>query len=326
MLANRIPRPVVRGIQRILFPVPRHLAQRQVAINGERLSLVHASLQRHYYKGWRSEDRYRPADYARDFNDHLQERLASDRRMIVPWLNHAKPLRGSHVLEIGCGTGSSTVALTEQGAHVVGIDIDTDALAVARDRCHAYGMEAEFHTLNATTMAPFFAERRFDFIIFFASLEHMTIPERLAALRDAWAMLPVGGLLVVVETPNRLWYYDGHTSLLPFFHWLPDELAFRYSQLSPRENFRELYRDPDPASTEHFLRRGRGMSFHEFDLSIEPAADLNVVSSLSTFQGLRYKPQRSLFERQYKSVLRGIYPELHEGFCEDTLFLIIEKD
>lgn len=261
-----------------------------------------------------------------DLHDHLRGRLDSDRRMIVPWLDHAKPLPDTLILEIGCGTGSSTVALAEQGARVVGIDLDRDALVVARDRCTAYQVEAEFHVLNATVMAQTFADRRFDFIIFFASLEHMTVAERLATLRDAWAMLPRGGLLVVVETPNRLWYYDGHTSLLPFFHSLPDELAFRYSQFSPRENFRELYRECDAASMEHFLRQGRGVSFHEFDVAIRPAHSLRVVSSLSTFHGLRYKPQRSLFERRYKSVLRRIYPQVHEGFCEDTLFLILEKD
>jgi S-adenosylmethionine-dependent methyltransferase len=313
---------VVQGIYKTLFPTPRHLKRRQVRLHD--LTPVRESLQRHYHKGWRSPAHYSKAGYDRDLHDHVIGRLDSDRRMIVPWLDHAKPLRDSRVLEIGCGTGSSTVAVAEQGAAVVGIDIDCDALLVAQDRCHAYGIAAEFHAVNVTAMTRTFGSQQFDFIIFFASLEHMTVPERLTALRDSWAMLPKGGQLVIVETPNRLWYYDGHTSLLPFFHWLPDELAFHYSQFSPRENFRELYRECEPDAVKHFFRQGRGVSFHEFDLTIGPA--LNVVSSLSTFHGLRYKPQRSLFERRYKSVLRQIYPDLHEGFCEDTLFLIIEKD
>ena len=32
------------------------------------------------------------------------------------------------------------------------------------------------------------------------------------------------GLLVIVEAPNRLWLEDTHTSELPFFQWLPDNL------------------------------------------------------------------------------------------------------
>jgi 2-polyprenyl-3-methyl-5-hydroxy-6-metoxy-1,4-benzoquinol methylase len=288
------------------------------------MQAIKDSLHRHYYTGWRSPTHYTPQGYDTHLQNQLRGRVESDRRMIVPWLDHARPLEGSRILEIGCGTGSSTVTLAEQGAHVLGIDLDPDALLVARDRCDTYRVEAEFLAINAAAIARTLQDRPFDVIIFFASLEHLTIAERLTALRDAWAMLPGGGLLVIVETPNRLWYYDGHTALLPFFHWLPDELAFHFSRFSPRENFRELYREMTPEATEHFLRQGRGVSFHEFDLAIRPG--LRVVSSLSTFHGLRYKPQRSLFERRYKTLLRRIYPQVHEGFCEDSLFLIIQKD
>jgi 2-polyprenyl-3-methyl-5-hydroxy-6-metoxy-1,4-benzoquinol methylase len=319
--------PVLRATaKRVLYPTPRHLARNQVKVSHAALSAIEQSVRRHYHAGWRSEQNYSEATYRRDLEDHVFARLDSDRRMVIPWLDDAKSLKGSHILEIGCGTGCSTISLVEQGASVVGIDLDEDALFVARDRCRIYGMEAEFHIMNACDVAERFRGERFDSIIFFASLEHMTIAERLSALRAAWAILPIGGHLVIVETPNRLWYYDGHTSMLPFFHWLPNELAFRYSAFSPRENFRELYRTYDAPSKAHFLRQGRGASFHEFDLAIRPAKDLKVVSSQSTFHGLRHKPQRSLLDRQYKAVLRRIYPEIHEGFCDDTLFLIIEKD
>ena len=217
------------------------------------------------------------------------------------------------------------MALAEQGARVTGIDIDAGVLAVAKDQCAIYGLEAEFHLLNADAISGAFGPDKFDFIVFFACLEHMTIAERLASLRDAWGMLPLGGLLVIVETPNRLWYYDGHTSVLPFFHWLPDELAFQYSAFSPREGFRESYREHDADANTHFLRRGRGMSFHELDIAIQPVQHLKVVSSLSTFEGLRYRLRRSRLERRYKSILTQVYPGIHEGFLDDTLYLIIQK-
>ena len=125
---------------------------------------------------------------------------------------------------------------------------------------------------------------RFDFIIFYASLEHMTHHERISAIRTTWDMLPPGGLLSVVETPNRLWHTDPHTSLLPFFHWLPDELAFDYSRFSSRPNFRERYDNYDDEQQRlHFLRRGRGVSFHEFVLAIGSVEQLNVRSSLAMY-------------------------------------------
>lgn len=323
---NPIRASVAPAIKRFLFPVPQHLSRNHTQIDAAGIQAIKQSIQTHYHLGWRSESKYSKEMYEHDLTAHLTGRLQSDRRMVVPWLDAAKRLSNSHILEIGCGTGSSTVALAEQGAKVVGIDIDQDALTVARNRCRVYGMQAEFHAMNATRMREVFSRNTFDFIIFFATFEHMTIAERLAGLRDAWQMLPIGGLLVIVETPNRLWYYDGHTSMLPFFHWLPNELAFHYAAMSPRENFRELYKVYDAPSKEHFLRQGRGASFHEFDLAIRRARDLKVVSSQSTFHGIRHKPQRSLLDRRYKSMLRMIYPDLHEGFCDDTLFLIIEKD
>ena len=67
------------------------------------------------------------------------------------------------------------------------------------------------------------------------------------------------------------------------------------------------------------------MSFHELDIALGPAKDLNVISCLSTFQGIRYKLKKSKLERKYKSLLMDIYPNIHEGFFDDTLYLIIEK-
>ena len=118
----------------------------------------------------------------------------------------------------------------------------------------------------------------------------MTLEERKAADAPAPGSCSLrGDLWCVVETPNRLWYHDSHTSFLPYFHWLPDDLAFEYSRMSPRAGFRDCYRVPDAASRLHFLRRGRGVSYHEFDLALGPAAQLDVVSSLRTFHRARHR-------------------------------------
>jgi 2-polyprenyl-3-methyl-5-hydroxy-6-metoxy-1,4-benzoquinol methylase len=130
------------------------------------------------------------------------------------------PLSGARILEIGCGTGASTVALAEQGAQVTAVDLDGSALEVARVRCDAYGVRATFIEANAVD-----AIQPADMIVFFACLEHMTYEERIESLRKAWEVLPPHGILAVVDTPNRLWYFDGHTALTPFFNWLPHELA-----------------------------------------------------------------------------------------------------
>jgi 2-polyprenyl-3-methyl-5-hydroxy-6-metoxy-1,4-benzoquinol methylase len=265
-----------------------------------------------------------------DLDSHLLGRLNHNRHIVIPWLDEAKPLAGSSILEIGCGTGCSTAALAEQGAVVTAVDVDESSLVVAKERCRAYSLDVNFVHANATEVRELFSGRQFDYIVFYAALEHMTLQERMSAMRATWTMLSAGALWCVIETPNRLWYYDSHTSLLPFTMWLPDELAFEYSRFSPRENFRELYREYSEEAGLGFLRRGRGVSFHEFELAMKPVKTLNVKSSLSASitggAAFSTRKRRSSNEDRYLNLLRSIAPEVPEGFLCPYLNLIIEKD
>ena len=132
-------------------------------------------------------------------------------------------------------------------------------------------------------------------------------------------------MLAIVETPNRLWFFDEHTSQLPFFNWLPDDLAFRYSRYSPRVAFNDLYRDLTSDALEHFLRRGRGASYHEFEIAIAPADELQVVSSLLGHFGWRKTLRQPRAALRFKKFLREIRPDLHEGWFEKDLDLIVRK-
>lgn len=315
-----------RVVQRQTDIACAKLSLNHIKINSEQLLIIEKTIRQNYHTGWRSEKNYTEDAYKKDLSAHLSGRLENDRAKIVPWLDDARPLRGQHILEIGCGTGSSAIALAEQGAKLLGVDIDEGALCVAKDRANVYGVEAEFRLLNATEIRTALSGKTFDTIIFFASLEHMTIDERLTSLKDAWEMLRENGLLVAIETPNRLWYKDGHTSLLPFFHWLPDQLAFHYAKYSPRENFCDLYGEYTDVARQHFLRRGRGVSFHEFDLAIRPARELNIVSSLSTYNKKCQDLNVSDLNERYKTVLKEIYPGIHDGFFDENLFIVIKKN
>lgn len=308
--------------------LPPHISANFRSIDKSKCDSVEQSLRNHYFV--RSPEGYLLTDRGkRDLQDHLVGRLETDRNSVIPWLDCARPLRGASILEIGCGTGCSAVALAEQGASVTAVDVDANSLMVARERCQAYGLEVSFAHANATEVHKLFAGRHFDYIIFYAALEHMTMEERMSAMRETWQMLSAGGLWCVVETPNRLWYHDSHTSLLPFHMWLPDELAFAYSRFSPRDNYRELYREYTNEAKLHFLRRGRGVSFHEFDLTMKPVRELKIKSSLSRTNKrglLGLLRWRFSDECRYLSLLKRIAPELHEGFLQSYLYLIIEKD
>lgn len=327
MWSKKILEKQKKKIQKLgIYRVPPHLARNHKEISQQDLDKLAELIRNNYYSSGRNINTISKELLEKEMNDNLFVRLTMARFRIVPWLDDAKPLSGSKILEIGCGTGTATVALAEQGAEVTGIDLSESSLEIARQRCKLYGVTAEFRNLNVTEMKSVFADKHFDFIIFFASLEHMLISERIEALKTAWEVLALGSLLVIVDTPNRLWYFDGHTSLLPFFHWLPDELAFYYSRFSERENFKELYREINKTSMEHFLRQGRGVSFHEFEVAIKPANQLKVISSLYAFEKRVYKTRHSRKGEEYKTLLHSLKPDIHGGFFDKSLDLIIEKN
>jgi 2-polyprenyl-3-methyl-5-hydroxy-6-metoxy-1,4-benzoquinol methylase len=212
-------------------------------VDAAELRAISTLLEQYYFSKSFTPVGYLASDEGKnDMRNHLVGRLNSFRNTVIPWLNDAQPLAGRQVLEVGCGTGSSTVALAEQGARVTAIDIDVGALTVAKERCRVYGLDVTFLEANATEIRTLFSGQHFDLIIFFAVLEHMTHDERMIAMNNGWNMLSKGDLWCVIETSNRLWFYDGDTSFLPFYLWLPDDVAFQYSQFSRRKSICDLSR------------------------------------------------------------------------------------
>jgi S-adenosylmethionine-dependent methyltransferase len=109
----------------------------------------------------------------------------------------------------------------------------------------------------------------------------MILDEKLYSFSSVWQSLRSGAYFIVVETPNRLWWYDSHPALLPFYLWLPDDLAAHYSRFSLRFPFNERLRPPITAETLLIIsltRTGRAASYHEFELSLGSLSGLQVSS------------------------------------------------
>jgi 2-polyprenyl-3-methyl-5-hydroxy-6-metoxy-1,4-benzoquinol methylase len=316
--------------------VPPNLSRNRRRLSDRKLTDLRDALNRYYFNQTLNHFSDTPEEYLatkegqEDMAAHLEGRTNWNRQLVVPWLDSVCPLRGRRVLEIGCGTGASTIALAEQGCEVTGIDVNEGNLLAARERCRIYEINANFLCANATELQEHFSFGVFDVIIFFATLEHLSYAERVVAMKRSWGLLKPGGLWVVIETPNRLWWFDHHTAILPFFNWLPDDLALDYSQFSNRA-FMKNY-----ANVEHseemkldFARRGRGVSYHEFDLALGPSASLNVVSALGLYLrkrsfAIRLKSRFSL-PRKFEAFLNKHGPRIHPGFYLPNLDLIIRK-
>jgi S-adenosylmethionine-dependent methyltransferase len=262
----------------------------------------------------------------KDLDDHVIARTHEDRRTVVPWLDTLFRLDGAKIIEIGCGTCCSTVALAEQGAEVIGYDIDEASLAVGNERLSIYGLKAELINGNATEIP---AERiaEVNAVIFFAAVEHMTLDEKLSSFSSVWRSLRSGAYLIVMDTPNRLWWFDSHTALLPFFMWLPDDLAVHYSPLSPRSPFNERLRPPVTAETLlRLTRTGRAASYHEFELALGSLSALKV-NSLNRWKrgNLLQFAKWFAFDRSFERWLRRHGPRVDNAFYEPYLHLAIRK-
>jgi len=92
----------------------------------------------------------------RDLDDHMHRTLEMNRNYIIPWLNSIRELDGAKILEIGCGTGATLVALAEQRAEVIGLDIDQLSLKVAVDGCDIYNLNVNILHGNATDIKSLF--------------------------------------------------------------------------------------------------------------------------------------------------------------------------
>ncbi|MEW6554163.1 MAG: class I SAM-dependent methyltransferase [Actinomycetota bacterium] len=267
----------------------------------------------------------------RGLEDHIFGRLVNYRKTIIPWLSSIIRLDDLDVLEIGCGTGSLSVALAEQGARVCCLDIDAASIEVAIERFRIYELDAEFIVGNAARRKDVVSKGNgYGLVILSACLEHMTYEERLETIKNAWDLINSNALLGIFDTPNRLWYLDSHTTLLPFFNWLPDEIALQYIKNSPRYSIRnQLFSMVDDANT-NLIRCGRGVSYHEIELAIGNYENMSVISYLQ-----QYLKTRSIYHLFhwltsygpfYSAFLKKVGPNISNAFFQPTLYLLLEKN
>lgn len=172
--------------------------------------------------------------------DYIQKRLRS-------LVTRFEALDGKRVLDIGSGSGSSALAMVDSGADFVqGVEPNADFIELANQRAQDEKLadRISFLHITDTTKLPF-DDGRFDIVTLNAVLEHIDPKLRAPILQEAFRCLKPEGLLVITETPNKIFPYDGHTTRLPLIPWLPFDwavsLAGRFSRNSPRGLTKEQY-------------------------------------------------------------------------------------
>lgn len=159
------------------------------------------------------------------------------------------------VLDLGCGTGWTSLFLARAGYDVVGVDISTDAIEAARatakeqrvDRVEFVAADYEELRLN----------RAFDYVLFYDALHHAE--DEAKALEVAHAALKPGGVLFAFEPGVGHSRSDGAAHAVATYQVHEKDMPPKYIwQLGRKAGFRRRLFLPLPHEV------GRGLYRRDF--------------------------------------------------------------
>ncbi|BDA67875.1 methyltransferase type 11 [Calothrix sp. PCC 7716] len=131
-----------------------------------------------------------------------KERRQAQIDLIEEVLRWAKIEQASHILDVGCGIGGSSLYLAgKYNASVTGITLSPVQATRAKQRAAEFGLcyRANFQVADALNMP--FADNSFDLIWSLESGEHM--PDKVKFLQECYRVLKPGGTMIVVTWCHR---------------------------------------------------------------------------------------------------------------------------
>ncbi len=150
-------------------------------------------------------------------------------------------MKPGRALDLGCGSGSNSLMLAEQGWSVMGIDWSEEAVRLANEAAAMSKLDARFVMDDVTSWKP---TETFDLVISTYALP--TGEDAVSALRTAKSAMAEGGTLLVVEwdvSMQEAWGFDDG-DFLPLSSML-EALSDLVIDKAEVRLIAEMFSDPD---------------------------------------------------------------------------------
>ena len=242
------------------------------------------------------------------------------RRQVLAYFTPAD-LVGTRMLDFGCGTGASSIILSEwlPGLQIIGAELDPHRVELARRIAACRRLpNVSFHVSPTPDSLPS-EVGQVDFIMLSAVYEHLLPHERKTLMPLLWSHLKPGGVIFVNQTPFRWSPYEHHTTGLWGINYFPNFLACylaRHHSRIAAQSYRVL-------DWEGLLRHGiRGGTEREILRNLQRDSNQSGVILQPTQNGLRDRAEYwlSCTSSRYRAVKRIIAEVLR---VSDRFFGII---
>ncbi|MFH1776259.1 MAG: class I SAM-dependent methyltransferase [Candidatus Omnitrophota bacterium] len=121
-------------------------------------------------------------------------------------------LRNKYVLEFGCNTAATAVALALEGAKVVGVDPDAIAIDIGNIRIKKYGLEDKIRLMYCKDCSKLkYIDETFDIVTCVSVFEYIKDVNRGKYITELSRVLKKGGILFILETSNGLYPIELHS-------------------------------------------------------------------------------------------------------------------
>lgn len=150
-----------------------------------------------------------PVGTLRFFDDLDDYRF--DKLDYLPRLVDFNGFRGQRLLEVGCGIGTDLVRFARGGAHVTGVDLAPQSIALARSNfeLHGLGGQADLREANGEELP--FDDARFDVTYAHGVLQYTHDARRMVA--ECRRVLAPGGLAIFMVY-NRVSWLNAMSTVL----------------------------------------------------------------------------------------------------------------